>query len=257
MCPVMPHRWLSVVFGCLLIVAPVWAVPEEISCSAYDFRPYWTSVLEAHLTEILSASEGTEKEVRGVVPDEFWQAARIKTNETALRFSTLLSVYPELCRLKYMTPNKQSRALFVTLVYQTEAVIHAFKRNQLSAKYLSGNAIIRPHFISNLLGHLSLLGDLTHALEININQLKYFLRLQDALVKGDEVSHTALLVYSQAFTHLLLLINEGQSDEFLDRYSRTVSNLKEDQFDAFLELDQLSTDGIDTFISELELVYQN
>ena len=65
----MKNKYMSffpiAVIDCLLIAAPVLAIQEEVSCSVYDFRPYWRSVLEAHLSEILSAHEGTEKTGKG------------------------------------------------------------------------------------------------------------------------------------------------------------------------------------------------
>ena len=191
------------------------------------------------------------RQVRGIVPDQFLLEASEKTDNSALRFATLLSIYPEFCQLKKLEATKQGSALFVMLMYQMEALINAFKRKQLSARYISGTAIVSPHFITNLLAHLHLLSDLTHTLEIDKKQQEYFSRIT-VLVKGNEVSPKALLAYSQAFTHLVLLINEGQSEALLDRYSRIVSNMGEDEFAAFLELDQLSTDGIQGFISGFE-----
>lgn len=256
MCSAILHRWLAAVFSCCLIAAPVLAMQGEASCNAYDFRPYWHSVLKAQLIGMLSASKGTEQEVKGAVPYEYWVEARSRTDVIVARFSALLKTYPEFCELKKLKPSPQASALFVTLAFEIDALIIALERKQLSARYLSETAIARPHFTANLLGHLHLLGDLTHTLEVSEEQLEYFSRIKNSLLKGDSVSHKALLVYSQAFTHLVLLINEGQPDEFLDRYSRILSELKEHQFDHFLELGQLTTDRIATFLLKLKLNIQ-
>ena len=252
MCPVMPYRWLLAVLSYLLIASPVPALDEQASCSIYDFDSHWQSVLEAHLTDILSVSETTEMPVRGEVPDQFWQEAQLKTDITALRFSELLNAYPEFCQLKKMKLDKLGSAVFVTLGYQIEFLMVVLERRLLTARYLARAAMVSPLFAANLLGHLHFLKDLRHTLEMNEKQLEYFSRIENALLKGDGVSHEALLVYSQAFIHLMLLIDEGYPDYFLDSYSRTISSLTGEQFGDFLELEQLSTTGIPTFLAEIE-----
>ena len=255
MCPLVLRHWLPVVFGALLVASLLLIIQRAAACDVSDFEPYWPSVLKAYLTEDLSKNEGTPGQVRGIVPVDLLVRAELKNEFAKERLSTLVQDYPVLCQLKRLKPDQQqSHTLFITLVLQHELLSEALARKQISAKYLSDTAVANPHFTSNLIGHLSLLGNLIHTLEINREQLQYFTRIASAMVNDSHTNHKTLRVYSQAFGHLVLLINEGYQVSFIDYYSRMISTLKEDQFDQFLALDNHSTGGIEEFLSQIKQV---
>lgn len=245
------NHCLAIIFSSFLMAFPVLAVQDFAPCQVQDFDPFWPWAHEIYLAQELSGNEESPSKDS----DDLHQAlASIETRKAVFNFSLLLQKYPALCGLKRLKNDKFTRGTFVTLVYRQNLLQQAFERGQISPEYLSATAVSDPLFTTNLLGHLGLLIEITHTLEINEEQRKYFSRIAKALISGGDISNEALLVYTQAFTHLVLLINEGRADEWLARYSEMIIGLRDDQYQQFLQLELTSTAGIDSFISIYEKV---
>jgi hypothetical protein len=225
---------------------------NSLSCTVYDFQPYWQSVFKVFLTEILSAHKVPSQLIKESPQNPYTAEAREKTDSSAEQFAALLEYYPELCKLKHMHPDRLSNALFSLMMHELKPLHQALKNSQLTAEYFSTTALSSPHFATNLLGQIQLLGSLIYTLEVNEEQKFYFERLARTYMSNDQVSPREIRVYSKAFSHLLLMINEGAAPSLLDRYSRTVSAMDDNQLDEFLLLNQFSTAEIPTFLDQMK-----
>ncbi|WP_062268736.1 hypothetical protein [Endozoicomonas arenosclerae] len=246
---------LKTVFCGLLISTSALSAEQKPYCSINDFTTFWPTVVEVYLTETLSEHKAPPQIINGSQPNVYWNEAIRKSTRAAMEFSELLEDHPVLCLLKRLPLNSQTLMMFSTMIHEREALTKAFSTGQLSAGWLTVTAINYPHFTANLLGHMRALGEITHTLSINRTQLTYFQRLANALVKDQSASLEAQRVYSKAFCHLVLMINEGRGEADLDRYSDIISSLPETDYSDFLLLDQFSTATIDTFLRRIEFKY--
>lgn len=236
---------------CSLISQSALSVQTVQECDVNSFQPYWQDVFDTHLTVVLTQQGTPAGQISNKTHKGAMEEANQRTQESATYFSGLLERYPELCQLTRLPArNLYSGVFFRTLIFDRLWLQQAFDRKILSARYLAESAVSNPFFASKLLEQMPILNSRVRSLEVSKKHHTYFDRLTGLLKHPPATRDSARKVYGKAFSHLLLLINESASDDYLDYYSETISKLDSSRFNLFLSINLFSIDAIADFLNQ-------